>query len=204
MPICPKGHQSDDPVDCDICGGSMTGGTPAPPAVAEPEWDCPNGHPGQIGRFCEVDGYDSHLPADAPDQVRAAAPRRWVATVGADREFYDLTCADDDSLVFPTRLVPRRFTLRGEALLIGRKDPELGIHPEIDLTGPPEDRAVGREHAALVAQDDGTWAVVDRGSANGTHVNDRVRPIPPKKPVPLRSGDQVFVGAWTVITINAE
>jgi len=73
------------------------------------------------------------------------------------------------------------------------------VSPEIDLTGPPADPAVSRLHAVLVAQPDGSWALIDPGSENGTSVNGTDVEI--GELVPLRSGDCISLGAWTTITI---
>lgn len=54
----------------------------------------------------------------------------------------------------------------------------------------------------LVQQPDGSWAVVDQNSTNGTTLNGAEDPIQPYVPVPLQDGDQVHVGAWTTITIR--
>jgi pSer/pThr/pTyr-binding forkhead associated (FHA) protein len=67
---------------------------------------------------------------------------------------------------------------------------------------PPEDPGVSHQHAVLVQQPDGTWAVVDQNSTNGTTVNGSEEPIQPFVPVPLQDGDRVHVGAWTTITIR--
>jgi hypothetical protein len=54
----------------------------------------------------------------------------------------------------------------------------------------------------LVAQPDGTWAVVDLDSSNGTYLNDSPDPIKPHEPVPVGDGDKVHVGAWTTLTLQ--
>ncbi len=74
--------------------------------------------------------------------------------------------------------------------------------PDIDLSVPPEDPGVSHQHAVLVQQPDGNWAVVDQNSTNGTTVNGSEEPIQPFVPVPLQDGDRVHVGAWTTITIR--
>ena len=76
------------------------------------------------------------------------------------------------------------------------------IEPEIDLTGPPRDPGVSRLHAVLTAGPDGTWSVNDAGSDNGMRVNGR--DVPPREAVPLRDGDRIHLGAWTVITITRD
>jgi hypothetical protein len=135
-----------------------------------------------------------------------AGPGGWQAVVGADRGYFDSVVAmdgeDAGGLSFPRFLPDRRFPLHGEKMLIGRRSRSRGVEPDIDLTGPPEDPGVSHMHALLVAQPDG-WAVVDLDSANGTYVNDpSSAPIPPHDPVPVKNGDRIFVGAWTVLTIQ--
>jgi pSer/pThr/pTyr-binding forkhead associated (FHA) protein len=83
---------------------------------------------------------------------------------------------------------------------IGRRSASRGLTPEIDLTGPPLDPGISRLHAVLVARPDLGWSVIDPGSENGTQVNDKE--IPTGVPVPLRDGDRIHLGAWTVITIS--
>lgn len=60
---------------------------------------------------------------------------------------------------------------------------------------------VSHLHAILLSQPDGSWAVKDAGSENGTMINGRE--IPAGQLVPLRSGDAICIGAWTAITIVA-
>ena len=61
--------------------------------------------------------------------------------------------------------------------------PKSGIDPEIDLSVPPADPGVSRLHAVLLKAPDGTWSVIDPGSANGTVVNGTE--IPHGQAVPL-------------------
>lgn len=57
-------------------------------------------------------------------------------------------------------------------------------------------------HALLLAQEDGSWSIVDLGSANGSLVNDEPNPLPANVPRPLQDGDRVYIGAWTRITLR--
>ncbi len=86
---------------------------------------------------------------------------------------------------------------------IGRRSASRGITPEIDLANPPVDPGVSREHARLLAQPDGSWALVDEGSTNGTYVNGCSQRVPTKAPVPLADGDRVHLGVWTTITLRS-
>jgi pSer/pThr/pTyr-binding forkhead associated (FHA) protein len=108
---------------------------------------------------------------------------------------------DVRAVPFPDDYPERRVPLSGSQLRIGRRSVSREVAPEIDLTGPPADPAVSRLHAVLVAQPDGSWAVIDPGSQNGTTVNGA--DVPVGDVVPLRNGDCVCVGAWTAITIVA-
>jgi len=131
-------------------------------------------------------------------------PRVWTAVVTADRAYYDSVQAENDQdaalIRFPAHIPERRFVLSGSEVSIGRRSVSRHIEPEIDLTGPPADPGVSRLHAVLVAGPDRNWSVIDSGSPNGILVNGRE--VPPGQAVPLRDGDRIHLGAWTVITLT--
>jgi pSer/pThr/pTyr-binding forkhead associated (FHA) protein len=123
----------------------------------------------------------------------------------ADRDYYDRMRAASDSgaeIGFPAYCPERRFRLSGTEVRIGRRSVSRGLEPEIDLTGPPADPGVSRLHAVLLAGPDGTWSVLDPGSANGTLVNGGE--IPRDKAVPLADGDRIHLGVWTAIAITRD
>jgi pSer/pThr/pTyr-binding forkhead associated (FHA) protein len=126
--------------------------------------------------------------------------------VTADSDYYDSVLAaggpDSAGISFPAYCPERRFRLTGNEVRIGRRSVSRGIDPEIDLTGPPADPGVSRLHALLVAAPDGTWSVVDPGSANGTFVNGAE--IHPGEAVALHDGDRIHLGAWTALTITRD
>jgi pSer/pThr/pTyr-binding forkhead associated (FHA) protein len=105
-------------------------------------------------------------------------------------------------LNLPAYSPEQQLTLTGPQVTIGRRRHSTGDTPDIDLSVPPEDPGVSHQHAVLVQQADGTWAVIDQNSTNGTTVNGAEEPIQPFVPVPLRDGDRVHVGAWTTITVR--
>ncbi len=128
----------------------------------------------------------------------------WTAVVGADRGYYErvqaLTGPEGAAVTFPSYCAERRFQLVGNQMRIGRRSVSRGLAPEIDLTGPPADPGISRLHAVLIATPDGTWAVLDPGSANGTLVNGSE--IATGDQVTLHDGDRINLGAWTAITVH--
>jgi len=126
--------------------------------------------------------------------------------VTADRGYYDSIRATDGpdagAIAFPAYCLERRFRLAGTEVRVGRRSARSGIDPEIDLTGPPADPGVSRLHAVLIKATDGSWTVIDPGSANGTLVNGTG--IARDQIVPLRDGDRIHLGAWTELKIVRE
>jgi hypothetical protein len=151
------------------------------------------------GRFCERCGHDSLAPPPAP------GPRTggWLLVATADRGYYEVvrTTAAPQSPppAFPAEPVVRRYALRGTEVLIGRRLPPGGV----DL-GPVGDVGVSHRHARLLAQPDGGWVVEDLGSTNGTHLNSLTTALRPHTGAPLRAGDDVYLGAWTRLTLTQE
>ncbi|MEV6054381.1 FHA domain-containing protein [Streptomyces sp. NPDC052107] len=152
-------------------------------------------------------GYPQPGAAQAPPvpgfpQQRAT----WTATIGPDREYFmammQRSGPEAAGLNLPAYSPEQQRTLGGSQVTIGRRRHSTGDTPDIDLSVPPEDPGVSHQHAVLVQQPDGTWAVVDQNSTNGTTVNMSEEPIQPFVPVPLQDGDRVHVGAWTTITIR--
>lgn len=139
----------------------------------------------------------------------APAPQRpatWTATIGPDRDYFmammQRSGPEAAGLNLPAYSPEQQRTLTGNQVTIGRRRHSTGDTPDIDLSVPPEDPGVSHQHAVLVQQPDGSWAVVDQNSTNGTTVNGGDEPIQPFVPVPLQDGDRVHVGAWTTITIR--
>ena len=148
-------------------------------------------------------GPATQLPQSVPVKTAPQATAEWTAVVTADRAYYDAIQAaggaDAADIEFPAYFPQRRFRLAGTEVRIGRRSHSSGIDPEIDLSVPPADPGVSRLHAVLLKAPDGTWSVVDPGSANGTAVNGTE--IPPGQAVPLREGDRINLGAWTELRV---
>ncbi|HKR49895.1 MAG TPA: FHA domain-containing protein [Pseudonocardiaceae bacterium] len=191
MPTCPDGHHSEWLEYCSVCGVTMT-------ATAHPAGDsCPHCDEPRIGPFCERCG---HLHASAARPASAS----WCAVITPDRAYFEASGADTTVFTFPASSPARRVKLTDTTVRIGRRSASRGNNPEIDLADPPVDPGVSREHARLLAQPDGSWALVDDGSTNGTYVNGSSQRIPTKAPVPLADGDRVHLGVWTTITLHRD
>ncbi|MFE9098401.1 FHA domain-containing protein [Streptomyces sp. NPDC007264] len=174
---------------------SPSGGAPGGPA----------GPGGQGGGY----GYPQPGATQAPPRPygqQQPQPTTWTATIGPDREYFlammQRSGPEAAGLNLPAYSPEQQRTLSGNQVTIGRRRHSTGDTPDIDLSVPPEDPGVSHQHAVLVQQPDGSWAVVDQNSTNGTTVNGGEEPIQPFVPVPLQDGDRVHVGAWTTITIR--
>ncbi|MFD7298544.1 FHA domain-containing protein [Streptomyces sp. NPDC059897] len=148
----------------------------------------------------------STTPPPFQQQPQQQGPMTWSATIGPDRDYFmammQRSGPEASGLNLPAYSPEQQRQLTGNQLSIGRRRHSTGESPDIDLSVPPEDPGVSHQHAVLVQQPDGTWAVVDQNSTNGTTVNGGDEPIQPFVPVPLQDGDRVHVGAWTTITIR--
>ena len=81
--------------------------------------------------------------------------------------------------------------LRGELMVVGRKDPTLGIYPEINLA----DKTVGRRHAYLRNQQ-GRYTVEDLNALNKTRLNGVI--LTPHEERTLKDGDVLRFGSVEV------
>jgi hypothetical protein len=156
--------------------------------------------------FCEACGRELGVaddPADPDDAVAdpSASPSSWEVEVTADREFFDRH--RPAGVEFPDQPPRQVFTLIADTVQVGRTSVSRGIAPHVDLSGPPTDPGISHLHALLLRQDDGTYALCDLGSTNGTLVNDDPAPIASHALVFLEDGDEVHLGAWTTLTIRA-
>ncbi len=219
---CPSGHASATTDYCDQCGAKIGGSTeqaapravpstellPARPLVTVAAEPCPHCGAPRVAddRFCEGCGSScdagTSLQAAGPPPAAgpAAAPEGWGARVAADREYFERV--DPQGIDFPGDSPERRVALDEPELHIGRTGSSADGRAEIDLAAAGEDPAVSRRHASLVRQNDGSYAVVDQGSTNGTSINEDPSSIVANVPVPLADGDRVHLGAWTTITVR--
>jgi hypothetical protein len=185
-------HASGAPVSSRAAATAPLTIPPASPVTRLPGGTFPPAAPAGTG----TDGLAARAPGPAAGN--------WTAVVAADHAYYETVRAVSDQdaalMVFPAQVPERRFRLSGPEVRIGRRSVSRHIEPEIDLTDPPADPGISRLHAVLIAGPDRSWSVVDPGSENGILVNGK--DVPSGQAVPLRDGDRIHLGAWTVITIT--
>jgi FHA domain len=144
----------------------------------------------------------SSAPPTAP--TPSFTPALWTVLVASDRVYYDRMQAvgslSGSDVAFPAHAPERRIPLVGKQMRIGRRSAARELEPEIDLAEPPVDPGISRLHAVLVAAPDGTWSLLDSGSANGTFLNGRK--IAVGDLITLHEGDRINMGGWTVITVR--
>ncbi len=220
--VCPEGHSSEASDYCDVCGlrigtapsaGETPDATPSRPGASPdvtfvppddddadtsttaPREPCPDCGTPRSGddRFCELCGHDFR----EPPAVRAS----WEVVVRCDRAQFERF--PSQGLVFPADAPELRFTLKGDRVRIGRGRPGEAP-PEIDLAGSSADPGISRPHAVLERCADGSYAVRDLGSTNGTTVGDgRTTAVGTDTAVTLTDGDVIRIGAWTAITVHS-
>jgi hypothetical protein len=221
--VCPDGHVSETLDYCDQCGARLAPAAPAESSLVVEEMDtspaarhepCPVCRAPRSGddRYCEGCGYD-YVTRAAPAAPAASTPQAadggapemvlaaWEAVASADRQQFD--ALGSAGIAFPGDYLERRFALTLDRVRIGRSRGRDGEQiPEIDLRGRLEDPGVSHLHAALERQDDGSYALRDLGSTNGTTVNDDPAPVGEELTAPLGDGDRIRLGAWTTITLR--
>ncbi len=215
--VCPRGHTSSEADYCSECGAKMQGGAAAAPAIGAAAGDvCPDcgtvREPGGVV-FCEVCGYNfttgahGEVPiltpepepaeAVAPEPEPAAAvanePQQWAVQIAVDPS---LRSAESPE---PPAGIARAIVLLHEPVsLIGRRNEARAIFPEISLD---YDEAVSRRHALLQLDPQHGLLLRDIGAANGTRLNGK--DLEPMTDYPVHAGDEITLGHWTRLTVQA-
>lgn len=103
----------------------------------------------------------------------------------------------DESFIFDANTITE--------LLIGRRDPDTGERPALELDAyNGSELGVSRKHASIIRRDTGSLLLMDRGAANGTFLNGQ-KLIPQQARI-LRDGDEIRLGnlVMTVRFIRAK
>jgi len=196
---CANNHESQTGDFCSVCGAELARPTAAaaasgPAAVPEQCPDCGAVREFRSQAFCEACGHNFRTGARGvvpPPPPMAVGPVRWEVTVRADATLNGTPNPDA-----PVATSPRVFTLFDEQTLVGR--PAAGVRTQVAVA---DDPGVSRRQLLLLRRPDGTLAVRDPGSANGTRLNGA--DVTPGVDTPVADGDRLAVGAWTVLTVKA-
>lgn len=86
----------------------------------------------------------------------------------------------------------RKFNILSHGALVGRYDPNTGIHPDIDLTDEDPQLSVSRRHARILCEHNRYFLVEEHGVANGTYIKGER--LPPGDARELKPGDRVGFG----------
>ena len=124
-----------------------------------------------------------------------------IAQQGVHAEIYPRTGVTAKLLVDGTsELDAPVFSLEKNENLLGRRDPQSNIFPEVDLSKFDPQTKISRRHARIW-REGGGFMVEDLGSSNGTvllaGMSDSVRLLP-RQPHPLASGDRIRLGDTTL------
>jgi pSer/pThr/pTyr-binding forkhead associated (FHA) protein len=83
----------------------------------------------------------------------------------------------------------KKYMIQSHGALVGRYDPNTGIHPDIDLTEEDPQLSVSRRHARILCEHGRYFIVEEHGVANGTYVKgERLAPGDARE---LKPGDRV-------------
>jgi pSer/pThr/pTyr-binding forkhead associated (FHA) protein len=97
----------------------------------------------------------------------------------------------------PTNAPERVFHLDLDENTLGRQFEGHGVHPEIVV----QDPSISRRHLKFIRDAASRFSVLELGSANGTEINAKV--LEPGVVTPLQPGDQLTLGMWTRVHVQA-
>lgn len=135
-----------------------------------------------------------------PDLVAANSP-----TITGVAERLNVIVTVDPSLVTDGSLLgscpktggERVFPLDLDENLVGRRSDGKGVYPEVEVNDP----GASHRHVKFIKQTDGTFAVLELGSANGTVYNGA--DLEPGVLTRVKAGDELLIGMWTRLQLRA-
>jgi hypothetical protein len=197
-PTCGTDRPSQQARFCEVCRYDFVKNEPGappvlPPAAADPATASTASSPAGASS----DPLPAPLTAPSPTVMPAPAGVRWDVLIAIEPNT-NLVWEDEgdgSSPPDPPQDPERRIPLDLAENLIGRRDEAKGVVPEIR----PHDLGVSRRHAKLLVHPDGSVAILDLDSSNGTFVNDVA--IMGGVTTPLAESDVVRIGYWTRLQI---
>ena len=137
------------------------------------------------------------IPA-APAPVVATTAAPLVATVKLNVVILvDPSLADEENRAqCPANEPERIFPLDLDENLVGRRSDVKGVFPEIMI----DDPGISRRHLKFNKQPDGSFAVLELGSANGTKLNGS--DLEAGIVTPVSESDELTLGMWTRLKLR--
>ena len=103
----------------------------------------------------------------------------------------------DPATPCPTATPEKVFHLDLGENTVGRQFDGRGVCPELVIPDP----GISRRHLKFVRDATGQFSALELGSANGTELN--AVPLEPGVVTPIKPGDQLTLGMWTRMRVEA-
>jgi FHA domain len=197
---CPKGHESTEADYCSECGTKLE--PIAEPVLAEAVF-CPECGTARVGegRYCQACQFD-FLPGEP---VAVEAEPEPIAPEPAEISVLWVSVQVDPSRVItpnpdnpcPETWTEKLFPLDLAETRVGRRSQNKDTQTEI----PIPDSGISRRHLSFLHKEDGSFAVLDQNSTNGTRLNDVELEAGVERLI--KPGDQLTIGEWTRLAIRA-
>jgi hypothetical protein len=189
--LCPNGHASVESDFCSECGAKIQNALQALKDCP----DCSAPAPAAGINFCEICGYNfaTRVSGVVPIVEQPAAPKTFQLTIAVDASLRDATSPEA-----PKDAPVLTYNVDKAANLIGRTSEARAIFPDIALD---RDAAVSHRHGMISRTQDGMLFFRDLSSSNGTRLNGK--DLAPLVDTPLKNGDELTLGHWTRITVEA-
>jgi pSer/pThr/pTyr-binding forkhead associated (FHA) protein len=182
--ICPT-CGSDNPISADFCDNCGFWLTAVIPALEEPPV-----------------GVSGARPAAQPGPAKPAAPVISAAVTqpplpGAPSAFETMTVTRSVGRLFSTSTNTSLPLPPQAEIILGRRDPDRGIYPDVDLSGQgTAGNSVSRQHARLLVQGSQVY-VEDLNSTNATYLNRQK--LQPGQRYLLNNGDELRLGGVALV-----
>ena len=184
---------------CPVCGNDLS-------EVLEIDEEAFFQEPVSLDDLRAQEARDNATSPDGPRQLpgdrlrRRYDPQESYGDEGSAGPVARLQVEGGQAVFFDGRMVTE-IRLDVDELLIGRRDPQHGHYPDVDLAHFRHiDPHVSRRHARVYRQD-GKWLVEDLCSNDATFINERSHPLNGAKSA-LRDGDRVLISDSLALTFR--
>jgi len=178
-PECSEPRAEADARFCEVCRFDFVAGKPGPPPA---------------GAAPKAASVPSPPPAASPAVAAPPVAVQFELVVTVDPT---LDTEPDPESPCPKDVPAIVVPIDKPELLLGRRDDRRDIHPDL----PIQDPGTSRRHAKLLREADGSIALLDLASTNGTKLNGVE--VASGSRTALKAGDEVTLGRWTRISLRS-